>query len=609
MCGYVGFTNNKLENADSVLEAMMDKIIHRGPDSSGKFVSDDICMGFRRLSIIDLEAGHQPLYNEDNTLVLTFNGEIYNFKDIREKLVEAGHTFKTHSDSEVLIHGYEEYGEKLVPMLRGMFSFVIFDTKNKTLFGARDPFGIKPFYYGTFGNTFMYGSEIKGFLPHPDFTAELNETALSNYLSFQYSPTEETFFKNVYKLPPAHYFTYKDGVMEKTRYWRPEFNADNEVKSIDEYADLVDAQIRESVKAHKISDVEVGSFLSSGIDSSYIAAAADVDKTFTVGFGKDEKYNEISYAKEFAEFIKTENIAKVITPEEFWGEFPKIQYQMDEPLADPAAVPLYFVSGLAAEYVKVVLSGEGADELFGGYKIYAAPLACPKFNKVPLFLRRFMGAVAMHLPKVHGINFLVRRGRPVEDWFIGNANIFTKKERKALLKNDLAPAPKKVCEKFYSEVADKDEVTRMQYLDINMWMMGDILLKADKMSMSHSLELRVPFLDKEVMKLAQTLPLSRRVNLSNTKLALRKAAAKTLPSKTSEKPKLGFPVPIRVWLKEDKYYNLVKEEFTCDTANKYFNTKELIKLLDQHKMGKKDNSRKIWTVYTFLVWYKQYIEK
>lgn len=609
MCGYVGFTNNKLDNADSVLEAMMDKIIHRGPDSSGKYVSDDICMGFRRLSIIDLEAGHQPLYNEDNTLVLTFNGEIYNFQEIREKLVEAGHDFKTHSDSEVLIHGYEEYGEKLVPMLRGMFSFVIFDTKNKTLFGARDPFGIKPFYYGTFGNTFMYGSEIKGFLPHPEFKAELNETALSNYLSFQYSPTEETFFKNVYKLPPAHYFTYKDGVMEKTRYWRPEFNADGEVKSIDEYADLVDAQIRESVKAHKISDVEVGSFLSSGIDSSYIAAAADVDKTFTVGFGKDEKYNEISYAKEFAEFIKTENIAKVITPEEFWGEFPKIQYQMDEPLADPAAVPLYFVSGLAAEYVKVVLSGEGADELFGGYKIYAAPLACPKFNKIPLFLRRMMGAIAMHLPKVHGINFLVRRGRPVEDWFIGNANIFTKKERKALLKNDVAPAPKKVCEKFYSEVSDKDEVTRMQYLDINMWMMGDILLKADKMSMSHSLELRVPFLDKEVMKLAQTLPLSRRVNLSNTKLALRKAAAKTLPQKTSEKPKLGFPVPIRVWLKEDKYYELVKAEFTSQTANKYFNTKGLVKLLDQHKMGKKDNSRKIWTVYTFLVWYKQYIEK
>lgn len=607
MCGYVGFTNNALENADSVLEAMMDKIVHRGPDSSGKFVNDDICMGFRRLSIIDLEAGHQPLYNEDNSLVLTFNGEIYNFLEIREKLVAAGHTFKTHSDSEVLIHGYEEYGKDLVPMLRGMFSFVIWDTKKKTLFGARDPFGIKPFYYAKVDGELLYGSEIKGFLPHPKFSPELNETALSNYLSFQYSPTEETFFKNVYKLPPAHYFTYKDGVLEKTRYWRPEFNADTEVKAMEEYADMVDACIRESVKAHKISDVEVGSFLSSGIDSSYIAAAADVDKTFTVGFGKDEKYNEISYAKEFAEFIKTENIAKVITPEEFWGEFPKIQYQMDEPLADPAAVPLYFVSKLAAEHVKVVLSGEGADELFGGYKIYAAPLACPKFDKIPKVIRRMLGSIAMRLPKIHGVNFLVRRGRPVEDWFIGNANIFSKKERKALLKNDLAPAPKDVCARFYSEVKEKDQVTRMQYLDINMWMMGDILLKADKMSMSHSLELRVPFLDKEVMRLAETLPLSRRVDLSSTKLALRKAAAKTLPQKTSEKPKLGFPVPIRVWLKEDEYYNKVKAEFLSDTANKYFNTKALVKLLDAHKAGKKDNSRKIWTVYTFLIWYKQYI--
>ncbi len=607
MCGYVGFTNNALNNADSILEAMMDKIIHRGPDSSGKYVSDEVCLGFRRLSIIDLEAGHQPLYNEDNSLVLTFNGEIYNFLDIREKLIVAGHTFKTHSDSEVLIHGYEEYGKDLVPMLRGMFSFVIWDTKEKTLFGARDPFGIKPFYYAKVDGELLFGSEIKGFLPHPKFRPELNETALSNYLSFQYSPTEETFFKNVFKLPPAHYFTYKDGVLKKTRYWRPEFNADTEVKAMEEYADMVDACIRESVKAHKISDVEVGSFLSSGIDSSYIAAAAEVDKTFTVGFGKDEKYNEISYAKEFAEFIKTENIAKVITPEEFWGEFPKIQYQMDEPLADPAAVPLYFVSKLAAEHVKVVLSGEGADELFGGYKIYAAPLACPKFDKIPKCVRRLLGSIAMRMPKIHGVNFLVRRGRPVEDWFIGNANIFSKKERKALLKNDCAPAPKDVCAKFYSEVKDKDQVTRMQYLDINMWMMGDILLKADKMSMSHSLELRVPFLDKEVMRLAETLPLSRRVDLTSTKLALRKAAAKTLPAKTSEKPKLGFPVPIRVWLKEDEYYNKVKAEFLSDTANKYFNTSALIKLLEAHKLGKKDNSRKIWTVYTFLVWYKQYI--
>ncbi len=608
MCGYVGFTNN-INDDGSVLTAMMDKIIHRGPDSAGKFVDDGVCLGFRRLSIIDLSGGDQPLYNEDSSLVLVFNGEIYNYREIRRELVEKGHIFKTNGDGEVLLHGYEEYGEKLVPMLRGMFSFVIWNTCTKTLFGARDPFGIKPLYYAKHQDELLFGSEIKGFLPHPSFKPHLNERALSNYLSFQYSPTEETFFEGVYKLPPAHYFTYKDGKLEKTRYWQPDFREDNSGKSIEEYGDIVENAIKESVSAHKISDVEVGSFLSSGIDSSYIASEANVDKTFTVGFGSDEKYNEISYAKEFADFIKTENISKVITPEEYWGEFPKIQYHMDEPLADPAAVPLYFVSGLASEYVKVVLSGEGADELFGGYKIYQAPLACPSFDKIPAFLRRFIGKIALHLPKVHGINFLVRRGCPVEDWFIGNANIFTKKERAKLLKNDVGEKPKDICAKFYAEVADRDQVTRMQYLDINMWLMGDILLKADKMSMAHSLELRVPFLDKNVMSLAQTIPLSKRVDLSSTKLALRKAASKTLPDKTSQKPKLGFPVPIRVWLKEDKYYNIVRTAFTGEVAERYFNTNMLVKLLDEHRAGKNDNSRKIWTVYTFIVWYNQFFTK
>jgi len=606
MCGFVGFTNFLGDSAKTTLEEMMNKIIHRGPDSGGTFVNDDIALGFRRLSIIDLETGHQPLYNEDKTLVLTFNGEIYNHKDIRAELLKKGHTFKTNSDSEVLVHGFEEYGEKLVEKLRGMFSFVIWNTKTKTLFGARDPFGIKPFYYTFMKDSFIFGSEIKGFLSHPHFEPKLNEKALSNYLSFQYSPSEETFFEDVFKLPPAHYFTFQNGKMGKVRYWRPEFSEDTSGKTMDQYADIIDERIRESVKAHKISDVEVGSFLSSGIDSSYIAASADVDKTFTVGFGNDEKYNEISYAKEFAEFIKTENISKVITPEEYWSEFPKIQYQMDEPLADPAAVPLYFVAGLASESVKVVLSGEGADELFGGYQIYGTPLACPKYNKVPSVLRRALGKIAIYLPKVRGVNFLIRRGRPVEEWFIGNANIFSFNERKKLLKNECGEKPSALCKKFYDEVSGKDEVTKMQYLDINMWLMGDILLKADKMSMAHSLELRVPFLDKEVMKMAQTIPLDKRVDLLSTKLALRKAAAKTLPSKTSQKPKLGFPVPIRVWLKEDKYYNIVREEFTSGISRKYFNEKELIRLLDAHKSGKVDNSRKIWTVYTFLVWYKQY---
>ena len=611
MCGFAGFTNYIKDNG-TVLEKMMDRIVHRGPDSAGKYVDEDVALGFRRLSIIDLAEGDQPMFNEDGSMVLVFNGEIYNFKDLREELIAAGHTFKNRSDSEVLIHGYEEWGTELVKRLRGMFAFVIFDKRDKSIFAARDMFGIKPFYYTFMENSFIFGSEIKSFLEHPDFKKELNEEALAHYLSFQYSPTEETFFKNVYKLPPAHYFTFKEGKMETVRYWKPEFNPQDGV--LEYYADLTDKAVRESVAAHKIADVEVGSFLSSGIDSSYIAEAANVDKTFTVGFESPDgdRYNEIHFAKDFADTIGVENISKVITPEEYWGNFGKIQYHMDEPLADPAAIALYFVSKLASEHVKVVMSGEGADELFGGYRIYQEPITLTAYDALPFCIRRVISKICEHLPQKHGINYLVRRGKTIEERFIGNANIFSKKERDLLLKSDAsrnAAEPKILCDKFYSEVKDKDTVTKMQYLDINMWLMGDILLKADKTSMANSLELRVPFLDKKVMEFAQTIPLNNRVNTVTTKLALRKAAEKTLPKRTATKDKLGFPVPIRVWLKEEQYYNLVKETFTSPAAEKYFDTARLVALLDLHKSGKADVSRKIWTVYTFLVWYEQFFIK
>lgn len=608
MCGFTGFTNN-IQDDGVVLGAMMDRIVHRGPDSAGQYIDSDIALGFRRLSIIDLAEGHQPMFNEDKSLVLTFNGEIYNFKDLRAELLEAGHTFANNSDSEVLLHGYEQWGEKLVEKLRGMYAFVIFDRNTKTLFGARDIFGIKPFYYATMNGTFMFGSEIKSFLDHPDFKKELNEDALGHYLSFQYSPTEETFFKGVYKLPPAHYFIMRDGKMDKVRYFRPDFNPVSGVT--DYFADLTDEAVRESVAAHKIADVEVGSFLSSGIDSSYIAEAANVDKTFTVGFESPDgdRYNEIHFAKEFAKTIGVENIAKIITPEEYWGNFAKIQYHMDEPLADPAAIALYFVSKLASEHVKVVMSGEGADELFGGYRIYQEPLTLTSYDKLPFCIRRIIGKICEHLPQKHGINYLVRRGKTIEERFIGNANIFSQKERNAILKSETAKSavsPQLVCKKYYDEVKDKDTVTKMQYLDIHMWLMGDILLKADKTSMANSLELRVPFLDKKVLSLAQTIPLESRVNTKTTKLALRRAAERTLPKVTAQKDKLGFPVPIRVWLKEDGYYNTVKQAFTSPDAEKFFNTARLVKMLENHRKGKADLSRKIWTVYTFLVWYKEF---
>lgn len=608
MCGFVGFTNTK-DNSNRIIEDMMDKIRHRGPDSGGKYTDEDIALGFRRLSIIDItESGDQPIYNEDRSKVLLFNGEIYNFKSIREELVAKGHIFTTKTDSEVLLHGYEEYGEKLLDKLRGMFAFVIWDTKTKELFGARDFFGIKPLYYAIMGDTFMFGSEIKAFLAHPDFKKELNETALENYLTFQYSPTNETFFKNVYKLPAAHCFKYKNGKLDVKRYWDISFNAD-EKPDMDEWVNRISDTFKNSVEAHKIADVEVGSFLSSGVDSSYVASVANVDKTFTVGFGEDEKYNEIGWAKEFSQYIGKENISKVISPEEYWGNIKRIQYHMDEPLADPSCIALYFVCNKASEYVKVVLSGEGADEIFGGYNVYKEPLGSHAYKSLPRFIRRGIGSVASHLPQKRGVNFLVRNGKDLEERFIGNAYMFTPKDRKKLLKiKTNAPDPTVITAPFYDKVKDKDQITKMQYLDLHLWMTGDILLKADKMSMANSLELRVPFLDKKIMELAEQIPWRYRVSTENTKLAMRQAALRAAPPKTANKKKLGFPVPIRVWLKEDKYYGIVKDSFTSPAAEKFFNTDLLVKLLDEHREGKYDNSRKIWTVFIFLQWYAVYFE-
>ena len=606
MCGFVGFTN-KINDASIVLGKMMDRIKHRGPDSDGKYVDEQIAMGFRRLSIIDLsDQGSQPIFNEDKSLVLTFNGEIYNYKDLREELVASGHKFYTHTDSEVLIHGYEQWGEDMLDKLRGMFAFVIFNKNTNEVFGARDFFGIKPLYYAKMGETLMWGSEIKSFLDHPHFKKELNTDVLETYLTFQYSPTTETFFKNVYKLPAAHCFTYKNGEMNVRRYWEVKFHADNG-PSLEDWVNRISDTFKNSVEVHKFADVEVGSFLSSGVDSSYVAAVANVDKTFTVGFGEDEKYNEIGYAKEFSKYIHKENFSKVISPEEYWNSLSEIQYHMDEPLADPAAVALFFVCQIASEKVKAVLSGEGADEIFGGYNIYHNPADMASYFKIPRPIRKAVGAVADKLPHKHGINYLIRGSKDLDERFIGNAYIFSEKERKDILSiKTNAPDAMAITKPFYDKVRDQDQVTQMQYIDLHLWMTGDILLKADKMSMAHSLELRVPFLDRKVMELAEQIPVKDRVTETETKYAMRLAALQACPPQTAKKKKLGFPVPIRVWLKEDKYYNIVKDKFTSPQSAQFFHTDKLVQLLDDHRAGKYDYSRKIWTVFSFLVWYDVY---
>lgn len=609
MCGIAGFMGQVESRAD-VIRNMTEVITHRGPDSDGFFTDDNISMGFRRLSIIDLGAGHQPIYNEDKSLVLTFNGEIYNYKDLRKELIAKGHKFYTDTDSEVLVHGFEEWKEDMLPKLRGMFGFAIYNTKDNSLFIARDFFGIKPMHYTQIGNDFVYASEIKSILEYPKFEKKFNRKALDSYLSFQYAVPPETFFEGVYCLMPGHYLWYKDGEVETTRYFEARFNP-NEEMTEEEAVDKIEKVFENSVNAHKIADVEVGCFLSSGVDSSYVSTYFADQKTFTVGFDFGEKYNEISWAKNLSEKIGVEHHTHLISSEEFWDAVPTVQYHMDQPLADPSCIALYFVSRLASHYVKVVLSGEGADELFGGYTCYNDPRVFKIYQTiVPHCIRKAIRAICRKLPDIKGRDYLIRACDKLEERYIGNAFMYDYKQKQELLKDpSIATRPQDLTRKYYYRCRKYDDVTKMQYLDINMWMVGDILLKADRMSMANSLELRVPFLDKEVFKVASSLPTKLRCNKHNTKYAMRKAAVRHMPEATAEKEKLGFPVPTRVWLRDEKYYNVVKTKFKGKTAEKFFNTDVLVSWLDSHFSGKEDNSRRVWTIYVFLVWYDIYFDE
>ena len=608
MCGITGFVGQRAE-MQQILQEMMDLIAHRGPDGQGQFVEGPAALGQRRLSIIDLEGGKQPMFNEDENLVVVFNGEIYNFQELSEELKAAGHTFATRSDTEVLLHGYEQWGKELLPRLRGMFAFAIWDRRAQTLFCARDHFGIKPlYYYQAEDGSLLFGSEIKSFLAHPSFKKELNRDQLELYLSYQYSPGENTFFKGVKKLLPAHWMEWNAGKLTVERYWQPEFTPEDS-RTLEEWEQEISDAMKESVQAHKIADVEVGSFLSSGVDSSYMAALANVDKTFTVGFA-DKQYDETTYAQEFSKVIGVKNFAYRITPEEYWENLPKIQYHMDEPLADAASVALFFVNREAAKQVKVCLSGEGADEFFGGYNIYKEPFTVSWYDRLPLWLRRAVGAVADCLPPVPGVNFLVRRGKPLEERYIGNTNLMGERRKKQLLRQYSGKVrPTDLSAPYFAQTKGQDPVTRMEFCDLNLWLVGDILLKADKMSMANSLELRVPFLDRKVFELACHIPTKHKVNADQTKIAMRGAALKTIPEKTADKKKLGFPVPVRAWLRDERYAATVREAFNTEAANEFFNTAELNKMLDQHMSGKRDNWRQIWCVFIFLVWYNEYFVK
>ncbi|MBR3646110.1 MAG: asparagine synthase (glutamine-hydrolyzing) [Lachnospiraceae bacterium] len=609
MCGICGFAG-EVENSKVVLKKMMDKIAHRGPDDEGMYVDKYVAIGHRRLSIIDLNKGAQPMYNETGDIAIVFNGEIYNYKEIRQDLINKGHSFANDSDTEVLIHGYEEYGKDLLTKLRGMFAFVIWDSESKTLFGARDYFGIKPFYYSMINDVLVFSSETKNIIDFPGFKKEVNEEALEQYLSFQYSVLPETFFKGIFRLPAGHYMIYKDGVLQIERYFDP-LMTPKESGNLDETVSEIESVVKNTIDAHMIADVEVGSLLSSGVDSSYVVSEFPGQKTFTVGFlDKNSKYNEIGYAESLVEELGKENYSKNIDSDEYFDIIPTVMYYMDEPLADPSCIALYFVDQIASEHIKVVLSGEGADEFFGGYNIYHEPISLKNYQKLPKFIRKGVAALAKKLPDIKGRDFLIRGSKDVEERFIGNANMFSVEEREQLLKNvPTHIAPKDIVSSTYEKCKELNDIAKMQYIDTNFWLQGDILLKADKMSMAHCLESRVPFLDIEVFNYAKTLPIDFRCNKEATKRAFRIAAKKHLPEATANKKKLGFPVPIRVWLKDDKYFEKVKAVLTGPASQKYFDTDLLIKLLEEHKEGKADNSRKIWTVYVFLVWYDVYFSE
>lgn len=617
MCGFVGFIDENDQTYDhrAAIVAMADAIAHRGPDSEGYFEDGRAALGFRRLAIIDLAGANQPLYNENRSLVLVFNGEIYNYRELRRQLIAAGHAFSTQGDAEVVLHGFEQWGEAVLDRLRGMFAFALYDTATGELFCARDAFGIKPLYYAVEGGRILFGSEIKGLLAHPNARRSLNERRLAHWLCMEYLPDEETLFEGVRKLPAGHWLRWRNGRAERGRWFVPRF-APDAGRSLKESAEAIEAALRESVAAHAIADVDVGCFLSAGVDSSLVAreAARIMEaRTFTIGWGEG-RFSELEAAATFARATGLPNEGRILDAEQFFASVPAVQYAMDEPLPNPSAVPLYHLCAMAAESVKVVLSGEGADELFGGYPYYQECLAFAPYMMVPAPARRALAAAARHLPEgTHGRRFLMRGAHPLPERYIRLEYNFPWAEALDLLAPELgarcaaAPTPWELAAPLFAEIK-ADEITAMQTADILTWMQQDILLKADKMSMASSLELRVPFLDREVFALASTLPASQRVGRRETKIALRAAAARTLPQATATMPKQGFVTPLAQWLQEEPWHSQVREVLNSERARRFFRTDRLNALLDEHQRGPRSHMKKIWSAYCFLIWHEQYFD-
>ena len=627
MCGLLGLLTAQQDAARRVADVTTALRCqrHRGPDETGTWYDADVVLGFNRLSIIDLEHSHQPLRwgppEAPERYTILFNGEVYNYIELRDELRREPYrvNFVTEGDTEVVIAAYHHFGTAAVRRLRGMFAFVIWDACRRVAFGARDPFGIKPLFSCTGPGGVAFASEKKSLLelaPSLGVPTAIDRRALQHYLTLQYVPEPASLHTGITRIESGTSFTLSPGGKLITeRYFHPAFQP----RAVRSEADTkalhgeITAAMRDSVAKHMRADVTVGAFLSGGIDSTAIAALAREHNpdliTFTTGFER-EGYSEVDVAAESAAAIGVRHIIRTVSATELAEALPLIVWYLDDPVADPALVPLWFIAREAREHVKVVLSGEGADELFGGYTIYREPLSLAAFEKVPGGLRRVLGWISSRIPEgVRGKDLLRRGALPLEQRYYGNARIFRDDQLREVLRGyDQRISHADVTADPYATSSNWDPVARMQHVDLFTWLRGDILVKADKMTMANSLELRVPFLDPEVFRVASTIPLGEKITRETTKHALRQALRDIVPAHVLNRPKLGFPVPIRHWLQKD-LHDWARSIVEHSGTGEFLDLTAVHRLLDEHRTGPRDHSRRIWTMLVFMLWHGIFVEQ
>lgn len=608
MGGFCGIFQERGTIDEKLLTGMREKMRHRGPAGGKNYICAHLGLGFRALKTLETAApapagGSQPLSSEDQNSWLVCNGKIYNYPSLRQILMAKGHRFSTSCDSEVILHLYEEKGTECLQHLRGMFAFVLWDKKKQLLFGARDRFGQKPFYYLERPGHLAFASEIKALATLPFFPREVDKSAFADYLTFQYVPEPRTMFRSVYCLPPAHYFLKKAGQpLQMSRYWQANFSP--EQKPVEYFLEGIKQKLKEAVNLHLSGTAPRGAFLSGGVDSAIIAALARETgplSTFSVGY-YEEKYSELQEARQTAAFLGTNHHEYIITPQDFIKYLPRLVWQFDEPVADPAAISLYFAARLARQNVTAVLSGEGADEVFAGYGIYREPFALAPLRRLRRPLHKPLLLLEKVLPaRLPGKSYLSRARRPLEERFLGNAYIFPPAEKKEISTVKNGASPFRITIPLYRQAAHLDDVARMQYVDLHTWLPGDILAKADKMTMASSLELSSPYLDHHLFEFAAALPLTYKIRGKTTKWALREAFKDRLPAVAVNRPKRGFPVPTREWIKLQSFQHLFRD-LLAGKGGPWFQKDAVNKLLQEHTEGRIDAGRKLWTILIFLFW-------